>query len=319
MILRIASRGSQLARWQAEHVRDRIRSVRPDIQVEIHIVRTTGDRITDVPLSQVGDRALFTKEVDQTVLDGHAHAAVHSLKDLPTQTPEGIALGAITTREDPRDAYIPAPGRPEKLAQLPEGARVGTSSLRRRALLLHVRPDLTVEDLRGNLDTRLARVEAGDYDAVILAAAGIRRLGRENAVGQWLEPPAWLPAAGQGALAIAIREDDEATRAIVAQLDDPDARAAITAERSFLAELQGGCQVPIGTLATIDGGTLRLAGVVADLAGRTVIRGETQGPRSTAAELGSRLADELLRRGAHEILDSIRRVDTGSLPPAETP
>jgi len=319
MTLYLASRGSQLALWQAEYVSARIRAARPDIRVEIRIVRTTGDRITDVPLSQVGDRALFTKEVDQVVLDGQAHAAVHSLKDLPTQTPDGLALGAITVREDPRDAYVPAPGRPARLARLPKGARVGTSSLRRRALLLHARPDLAVDDLRGNLDTRLARLEAGDYDAVILAAAGIRRLGREEVVGQWLEPPQWLPAAGQGALAIAIRADDEVTRQIVAALDHSDTRAATTAERAFLAELQGGCQVPIGTLATVEGESLRVSGVVADLEGHTVVRGETQGDLRDAAALGQRLADELLRRGAREILDAIRRTDMSTRPPAETP
>lgn len=318
MRVRLASRGSQLALWQAEHVRGRILALHPGAEVEIRIVRTTGDRVTDVPLWQVGDRALFTKEVDQAVLDGEADAAVHSFKDLPTETPEGLVIAAVLSREDPRDAFVPAPGAPRRLADLPRGARVGTSSVRRKALLKRRRPDLEIRDLRGNLDTRLARLEAGDFDAIVLAAAGIRRLGRESVTGELLEPPGWLPAAGQGALAVAVRADDEATRRLVQPLDDPDTRDATTAERAFLAELEGGCQVPIGVLASVVGSELRVAGLVSDLEGSTVVRGETSGPRHAAAEVGRALARELLSSGAADILAAIRGTDPRATP-AEAP
>jgi hydroxymethylbilane synthase len=246
-------------------------------------------------------------------------AAVHSLKDVPTRLPDGITLGAILEREDPRDVFLPAPGRPGTLDGLPPGARVGTSSLRRRAQLLHRRPDLIVEDLRGNLDTRFARLREGRLDAAILARAGVHRLGLLDHVGEVLAAPDWLPAVGQGALGVAIREDDFTVRDLVAPLTDPDALAATTAERAFLRELEGGCQVPIGALATREGERLTLHAFVASLDGTKLLRGEASGRVDDPAGLGSRLAAELVERGAAAILGAIRGATTDALPEASAP
>ncbi|MEJ2215863.1 MAG: hydroxymethylbilane synthase [Gemmatimonadota bacterium] len=306
MVLKIASRGSTLALWQAEHVKARLEAEHGDLRVQIAIQHTTGDRITDVPLARIGDKGLFTKEVDRAVLDGAADLAVHSLKDVPTVLEAGLDLGAITRREDPRDAVVFGPGPVSSLDDLPPGARVGTSSLRRRAQLLDRRPDVIVEDLRGNLDTRLRRVAEGDFDAAILALAGIRRLGREEAVGQVLDAPGWLSAVGQGALAIAIRADADSTRALVAVLDHAETRTAVTAERAFLNELEGGCQVPIGAVARVQDQTLTLHGLVASLDGHDVVRGELSGSSTDPEGVGRALARRLADAGATEILDAIR-------------
>jgi hydroxymethylbilane synthase len=276
------------------------------VAVEIDVLHTTGDRITDVPLSMIGDKGLFTKEVDAAVLDGRAQCAVHSFKDVPTRLTDGLALAAVLQREDPRDAYLPAPGRPRTLAELPVRARVGTSSLRRRALLLAARNDLVVDDLRGNLDTRFRRLHDGAYDAIILALAGVRRFGRETDVGEVLDAPHWLPAAGQGALAIVARADDEQTLARLQPLDHADTRAATTAERACLAWLEGGCQIPIGALGTIDGDRLNLLGLVASLDGRTVVRGEIDGATHDAAVVGHALAQQLIAHGADDVLRDVR-------------
>lgn len=306
MTLRIASRGSTLALWQARHVQSRVRALHEQIAVAIEVLHTTGDRITDVPLAMIGDRGLFTKEVDNAVLDDRADFAVHSFKDVPTQLSDGLTLAAVLPREDPRDAFLPGPGRTGSLRDLPAGARVGTSSLRRRSLLLAARPDLVVEDLRGNLDTRLQKLEDNLYDGIILALAGLRRFGREDAAGELLEPPQWLPAAGQGALALVARSDDEQTLARLRPLDDAPTRAATEAERAFLAELEGGCQIPIGALATVDERRLTLHGLVASLDGSTIIRGQTTGPVADARNVGRMLAGELIGRGARDVLQAIR-------------
>jgi hydroxymethylbilane synthase len=319
LILRLASRGSALALWQAEHIRARLEAVDPDLHVEIVVIETTGDRIRDVPLARIGETGLFTREVDRAVLDGRADAAVHSLKDVPTRPHRGLRLAAVPEREDPRDAFIPAPDRPATLAGLPRGARVGTSSLRRRALLLDVRPDLRVDDLRGNLDTRLARVAAGDYDGAILALAGLHRLGRTDVVGEPLEPPRWLPAAGQGALAVVTRDGDAATDARVARLDHAPTRAATTAERTFLNELEGGCQVPIGALGRIEGGALRLDGFVAGIGTTDAVRGHATGTPEAAEDVGRRLARDLLARGADRILHALRAAARGHVPAVPPP
>lgn len=318
-VFRLASRGSALALWQAEHVKALLEAAHDGLRVEIEVIRTTGDRITDVPLARIGDKGLFTKEVDGAVLEGRAHAAIHSLKDVPTALPEGLALGAILEREDPSDALVVAPGRPTRLRDLPSGAKVGTSSLRRRSQLLHARSDLKVEDLRGNLDTRLGRVADGGYDAVILALAGIRRLGREETVASVLGPPDWLPAVGQGALAVAIAAEDEDTTALVRILEDGDTRRATTAERALLRRLEGGCQVPIGALAEVVGGRLRLRALVASLDGRSLVRGEIEGEPGTAEAMGRTLAEELLERGADAILERIRGLDPETQPGASPP
>jgi hydroxymethylbilane synthase len=315
MMLRLATRGSRLALWQAEHVRTRLEAAHPRIAVMVHVFRTTGDRITDAPLAAIGGAGLFTSELDARVRAGDADAAVHSLKDVPTIPSDDLSIGAVLVREDPRDAYVPAAGRARTLRELPPHARVGTSSLRRRALLRETRPDLDVLDLRGNLDTRLARLDAGDLDAAVLARAGIRRLDRDDVIGEILEAPPWLPAAGQGAIAILVRADDAAAAALVAPLDDPPTRSATTAERAFLRRLQGGCQVPIGGLAHVTGDTLTLDGFVSDLDGATPLRAQRHGPVAQAAEVGVALADDLLARGARAILDSLR----GPVLPASAP
>src|SRR5690606_3244331 len=300
--------------WQAEHVCSRLRAVDGTLDVAVEIIRTIGDRITDVPLARIGDRGLFTKEVDDAVLDGRCDVAVHSLKDVPTQLPEGLVLGAVLEREDPRDAFVPAPDSARTLDALPASARIGTSSLRRRALLLAARPDLNVDDLRGNLDTRLDRVAAGQYDAAVLAAAGPRRVGRADAATELLGPPHWLPAIGQGALAVVARLDDRDTLAVVSHLEHRETRTCVTAERSFLARLEGGCQIPIGALAGASGDALTLRGLVASLDGRTVVRGELTGPASAARELGERLAEQLLERGADAVLREIREAHDAPAP-----
>lgn len=319
MTFRIGSRGSRLALWQAEHVKAELEGVHPGLEVEIRILHTTGDRITDVPLAKIGDKGLFTKELDRAVLSGEVDAAVHSLKDVPTRLPEGLGLGAVLERVDPRDVFLPGPDRPATLAELPEGAIIGTSSLRRRAQLLHYRPDFRVRDLRGNLDTRFARLREGSYDGVLLARAGVVRLGMESAVGEVLDPPTWLPAVGQGALGVAIREDDARVRELLAPLNHAETAATTAAERAFLRELEGGCQIPIGALATIANGVLRLQGLVAAIEGNPLLRGDASGPVAEAERIGRGLAHSLLEQGAGEILAEIRGTDPRDLPNASAP
>jgi hydroxymethylbilane synthase len=319
MMLRLASRGSTLALWQARHVQGLLRSAPGELDVEIEVLHTTGDVITDVPLAMIGDKGLFTKEVDAAVLDGRTHFAVHSFKDVPTKLTDGLVLAAVLEREDPRDAFLPAPGRTALLDELPAGARIGTSSLRRRAILLHGRPDLVVEDLRGNLDTRTRKLEEGRYDGIILALAGVRRFGREALVGQTLDPPHWLPAAGQGALALIARADDAVTLAALAPLDHAPTRAATAAERAFLSRLEGGCQIPIGALAVADRGRLRLSGLIASLDGATIVRGEHDGEANEAVAIGEALARRLLDDGGAAVLREVRSASARDLPQPSAP
>ncbi len=303
---RIASRGSQLALWQAETVRHALLAASPDLEVDIDVIRTTGDRITDVPLARIGDRGLFTKEIDEALLDGRADIAVHSLKDVPTTLPDGLVIGAIGEREDPRDVIVGPDGAETSLASLPAGARVGTSSLRRRSQLRRLRPDVEVVDLRGNLNTRLARLDEGAYDAIILAAAGVVRLGWAPRISQYLSVEDWLPAVGQGALAIVVRRGDEAAIAALRSIHHEPTSIRVTAERAFLRSLEGGCQVPIGSLATIEGDVLAVDGFVADLDGTVLLRDRMVGPLDAGATLGETLARRLSRAGADAILDEIR-------------
>lgn len=305
MRLVIASRGSALALRQAEQVRATLERD-AQIRAEVRVVRTSGDRTTATPLPEIGVIGIFTREVDREVLDGRADLAVHSLKDLPTSETPGLVIGAVPEREDPRDAFVPSPGSPARLADLPRGARVGTSSLRRRALLLELRPDLDVRDLRGNLDTRLSRLAAGELDGAVLARAGIRRLGREEVIGEVLDPPHWLPAAGQGALAIVIRADDGNALAAVSALEHLPTRSEADAERAFLHELRGGCQAPVGALARRDDEMLRLDGFVAPVDGRGALRAGASRHALEATRLGRELALEMLRNGAAEILAAVR-------------
>ncbi len=274
--------------------------------VEIEIIHTTGDRITDVPLAKIGDKGLFTKELDRALLDGRVQLAVHSLKDVPTRLEQGLKLAAVGKREDASDALVTPAGRPATLESLPAGARVGTSSLRRRAQLLALRPDLDIRDLRGNLDTRLAAVHEGKYDAIILALAGMKRLGRAAEATQVLDLESWLPAVGQGALAIVCRSDDADTARLLGMLDDAETRAATAAERALLRELEGGCQVPIAALARVHGNDLHLRALVASVDGRRLVRGEQHGARLEAEAIGRALAQDLLARGADKILSELR-------------
>jgi hydroxymethylbilane synthase len=303
--LRIGSRGSKLALWQTRHVAALLHAGHDRINSEIVVLQTTGDRITDVPLAHIGDTGLFTRELDRALLAGEVDAAVHSLKDVPTRLPAGLRLAATMQREDPRDALLVRPGMPASLDALPAGARVGTSSLRRRALLLRRRPDIVPVDLRGNLDTRIEKLHRGDCDATILAAAGLLRLGREAEIDEWLEPPAWLPAPGQGALAVVTRDDD-ADALPFAPLDDAATRAAVTAERAFLRALEGGCQVPIGALARVTGTRLHLHGFAADDETGEWVAGEETGSTTAAAALGARLAETLLAGEGRQVVERVR-------------
>jgi hydroxymethylbilane synthase len=296
-MLVIASRGSQLALWQARWVSAELTA--RGHQCRIEIIKTTGDKITDVPLAKVGTKGLFTKEIEEALLDGRAHLAVHSLKDLPTELPEGLVLAAVPEREDPRDAVV---GR--RLADLPPGAKVGTSSLRRAAQLRKLRPDLAIESVRGNLDTRLRKLDEGQYDAILLAAAGLKRLGWGNRIAEILPAVVMCPAVGQGALAIETQASGAGFDA-VKSLDHAATHAAVMAERAVLGALGGGCQVPIGAYATVADGWLKLLGVVASPDGGEVIRGESEGPVSEAESLGRALGADLLERGARRILEAV--------------
>lgn len=297
-MLTIGSRGSQLALWQANHIRAQLEQLGEDCRVEI--IRTTGDKITDVPLAKVGTKGLFTKEIEEALLDGRIDLAVHSLKDLPTELPQGLKLAAVPQREDPHDALA---GR--RLAELPQGAKVGTSSLRRVAQLRAARPDLQVESVRGNLDTRLRKLSEGQYDAVVLAAAGLKRLGWADRIAELLPFEVMCPAVGQGALAIETRDDGGAAAAFCARLDDAPTRAAVTAERAVLAELGGGCQVPIGAHAEISRGEMRLIAIVGMPDGTHILRREAVGPSNDALRLGRDLGRELLAAGARDILEMV--------------
>jgi len=297
--LRIGSRGSQLALWQANHIRALLRE--RGHEVELEIIKTTGDKITDVALAKVGTKGMFTKEIEEALAAGRIDLAVHSLKDLPTEVPPGFEIAAVTTRENPRDVFCSR--KYKSIEDLPRGARVGTSSLRRQAQLKAVRPDLDIYPLRGNVDTRLRKLEAGEYDAIILAAAGLNRLGKTEFVRQVIPAEVMCPAAGQGALGIEIRAGDAATRQHLAFLDDAAARTTTTCERALLNKLGGGCQVPIGAFAEVRNGRLHLEAIVADPDGSKVLRESRDG--TDPVQLGESVGDTLLQRGGDEILEAV--------------
>ena len=304
--LRIGSRGSQLALWQANHISALLRG--RGHEVEIEIIHTTGDKITDVPLAQVGTKGgfgkgIFTKEIEEGLAAGRVDLAVHSLKDLPTELPPGFEIAAITEREDARDAFCSR--LYSEIEDLPQGARVGTSSLRRHAQLKAIRPDLRMYPLRGNVDTRLRKLEQGDYDAIILASAGLKRLGKTELVKQIIPVEIMCPAAGQGALAIEIREGDAAMRRLLAFLNDDAARAATTCERALLNRMGGGCQVPIGAFAEMRNEKLHLDAVVADPDGSRVLRESRDGSLNDPEQLGNEVGDTLLGRGGDKILEAV--------------
>jgi hydroxymethylbilane synthase len=293
-MLVIASRGSQLALWQAHWVEAQLTARGHECRIEI--IKTTGDKITDVPLAKVGGKGLFTKEIEEALLDGRADLAVHSLKDLPTELPEGLVLAAVPEREDPRDAVVG-----KRIDELPKGARVGTSSLRRSAQLRKLRPDLLIESVRGNLDTRLRKLDEGQYDAILLAAAGLKRLGWGDRIAEILDADRMCSAVGQGALAIETRAAGKGFDA-VQSLNHAATHAAVAAERGVLKALGGGCQVPIGAHATVSGNRLRLLGVVISPDASELVKSEAEGEVAHAAELGQTLGEYLLAHGAREIL-----------------
>jgi len=297
-MLTIGSRGSQLALWQARWIQARLEALGETCRLEI--IHTTGDKITDVALSKVGTKGLFTKEIEEALLSGAIDVAVHSLKDMPTELPPGLTLAAIPEREDPRDAIV---GR--RLSELPEHARMGTSSLRRAAQLRVLRPDLEVENIRGNLDTRLRKLDEGQYDAIVLASAGLRRLGWDQRIAELLDPEAMCPAVGQGALAVETRDDNGPAQLITKTLDHADTRTAVTAERAVLASLGGGCQVPIGAYATVDHHSVCLRAIVVSPDGAEIVRKKSNGPRADAAAMGRALGEKLLAEGGREILEAV--------------
>ncbi len=301
--LMIGSRGSRLALWQAHYIAERLQAAHTGLNVKIERVATTGDKILDVPLAKIGGKGLFTKELESAMLDGAIDLAVHSLKDMPTQLPEGLVLAAVTKRSDPFDALVSP--RYKTLEKLPPNARVGTSSLRRQAQLLAVRPDLKLANLRGNVGTRLEKAEDGTYDAVVLAAAGLKRLGLGDKITQILPLNVSLPAVGQGALAIEARGSDASTLALLSALDHAPTRTETYAERAFLRAVEGGCQVPVGVYAVLKGNALQVQAVIASLDGKTVVRDAIEGSAETAEELGLLLAERMLRNGGREIMQSI--------------
>ena len=305
--VRIGTRASALALWQAREVAARI-AAQPDAPaVELIHIRTSGDQQADVPLWQVGGRAFFTREIDRALLAAEVDVAVHSLKDLPTQLDEGLVLAALLPRADPRDALVSRSGA--ALAQLPAGARIGTSSLRRRAFLARLRPDAVPLELRGNVPTRIERLQRGEYDAIVLAAAGLARLDLAQHVTEFLSPDSFPPAVSQGVIGVCARSGDTETQRLLVALDDREARLAATAERALLRRLEGGCQVPLGALATVQGGDLSLMACICALDGARQLsaRGQTPAVDAAAEALGVRLAEELLGRGAGELMASERQ------------
>jgi hydroxymethylbilane synthase len=301
----IGSRGSKLALWQAEWVKNRLSQLHPLKQISIEIIKTSGDVMKNAPLAVIGGKGVFTKELEEALLDHRIDLAVHSLKDLPTILPEGLTIAAIPEREDARDALVLREGleiEQPSIKHLPEGCIVGTSSPRRLSQLKHLRPGLTIKELRGNVDTRLRKLDAGDYDAVILASAGLRRLGLAHRISAPVGIEEMLPAVGQGALAVETRVDDEEARSILALLENNETRAACTAERALLRALGGGCQLPIAAHAVMQDHRLRLNGMVAAISGETIIRDSLDGAASDAEKLGSELAFRLRESGAELLL-----------------
>lgn len=301
MSLKIATRGSQLALWQAEYVKSCLQKNSPGLEIELCVLKTKGDIIQDVPLAKVGGKGLFVKEIEEALLDGRADFAVHSIKDVPVELPAGLLLGCIPARENPSDCFFSSLYK--NIDTLPLGAHVGTSSLRRQAQLLSIRPDLRISPLRGNVDTRLRKLASGEYDAIVLAYAGCKRLGLSAPFMTPLEPEFFLPAIGQGALGIECKEDNYDLLVRLAYLEDRDTRVCVTAERSFLTKLDGGCQVPIAAHARLlDQERIIIQGLVAEPDGSTILRSEISGLTVDAEEIGVKLAQELMDMGGREIL-----------------
>ncbi len=299
-VLKIGTRQSKLALWQSLHVADRLKKSHPELEIELVKIVTKGDKVLDAPLAKIGGKGLFTKELERALLDGSIDIAVHSLKDLPTVLPAGLIIGAVTQRAETKDALVSE--KYASLKALPFGAKVGTSSLRRRAQLLALRPDLNVVDVRGNVDTRLQKVSDGHLDALILAAAGLQRLGYEKKIKEILPYDLMLPAVGQGALAAECRAADEETLELLAALHDEKTALATAAERAFLALIGGGCQVPVGVHASLIGEKIILTALIASLDGKKAIKRKTEGAALCGKELAEKLAEEMLSAGGRDIL-----------------
>lgn len=299
----IGTRQSLLALWQSNHIASLLRKQYPDCQVTLKKIVTKGDRILDVPLAQIGGKGLFTKEIETELLDGTVDLAVHSLKDMPTVLPEGLCLTAITTRANVGDAFVS--NKYASFSELPQGAVLGTSSLRRKAQLLAVRPDLKIVDLRGNVDTRLRKLDEGQMDAIILAAAGLERLGHADRIREIIPTTVCLPAVGQGALAIECRSDNKEVRDMLAFLNDLPTKQATDAERAFLGLIEGGCQVPIGVHAEVENDNVKIEAVIASLDGSKVLRNNITGPAANAADIGRKLGQQMLAEGGEQILADI--------------
>ncbi len=304
----IGSRASELALWQSEYVASLIRQLHPSIAVEIKKIKTTGDIILDSPLSKIGDKGLFTKELDRALLDGEIDLAVHSLKDVPTQLNPGLMLGAIMKREDVRDVFISHPAKNySSLNDVPAKGTIATGSLRRKCQLLHHRPDLNIVDIRGNLKTRKEKLEQSDWDGMLLAKAGVTRLGWTSLIAEIFSATFILPAVGQGALGIEIRESDSEIKDIISPLGDKDTHQATIGERALLRRLEGGCQIPIGTFGRIENERFILDAIVGSIDGKRIVTGSIDGSPEESEKLGTKLAEDLLSRGAKEILEEIRK------------
>ena len=308
-ILRIATRKSKLALWQAEYVKAELKKHHPDLEVELVTFTTQGDKILDTPLAKIGGKGLFVKELEAAMLDGRADIAVHSMKDVPMEFPEGLGLEVICPRENPTDAFVS--NTYKAFEDLPQGAHVGTSSLRRQCQLLAARPDLKITSLRGNVQTRLGKLDNGDYDAIILASAGLIRLELKDRIAQYIDDTVSLPAGGQGAVGIECRIDDQKTKSLLACLHHQETASRVLAERALNRRLEGGCQVPIACYATLDGDQLFLRGLVGSEDGSEIIRAQSKGNASDCEQLGIQVAEDLLSQGADRILSEVygRNID----------
>jgi len=302
-IVKIGTRGSKLALWQANWVKSALETKNPSLKVELVIIKTKGDKILDVPLAKVGGKGLFVKEIEDALLSSRIDIAVHSMKDMPAEIPDGLCIGAIPERENPYDVLISKKGL--GLSDLMPGACIGTSSLRRAAQILHTRPDFVIKSIRGNLDTRLRKLETEDFDAIILAAAGVKRLGLEDKITEYLDENIMLPAVGQGALCLEIRQYDQKIESLVAELEHPQTRSVVMGERAFLKRLEGGCQVPMAAYGKIEQNMFTLCGLVATLDASTVIKETLSGPKESSETVGLNLAERLISRGAQEILKTL--------------
>jgi hydroxymethylbilane synthase len=299
----IGTRGSQLALWQANFIKSEIERLFPDRNVTLNIIKTTGDRITDRPLAQVGGKGLFVKEIETALLEKEIDLAVHSMKDMPGDLPGGLTIGAIPERENPFDVLISRDSR--LLADYPAGARIGTSSLRRASQIKHIRPDLTIVSIRGNLDTRIKKLKSGEYDAIVLAAAGLRRLGQENEISEYLDDTRMVPAVGQGALCIETRKNDADIEIIMAKLDHMNTRVCVEGERSFLRQIEGSCHIPVACFGKILDNQVFLTAVVASEDGRELIKEQLFSPLDRVKQAGRTLADRVLENGGKKILECL--------------